>query len=119
MTCISKDSVTCSSPEKRKDFQQESSNRFPRKMSVHMVSMRGYTKKLMEGKEKTTRSQMSGGPDGPEVRIMKAGGARMVTVTVTLTMHEAKWPRALTTLRWCLLISQQCLKSVKGGAAKL
>ena len=61
---------------------------------------------------------MSGGPDGPEVRIMKAGGARMVTVTVTLTMHEAKWPRALTTLRWCLLISRQCLKSVNGGAAK-
>ena len=94
----------CSSPEKCRDFQHVSSSRFSRKMSVHMVSMSGYTKKLMEGKEKMTRSHTSGGPDGPEVRIMKAGGARMVRVTVTLTMQEAKWPRALTTLRWCLLI---------------
>ena len=82
--------MTGSSPEKRNDFQQVSSNRFSRKMSVHIVSMRGYRKKLMEGKEKTTRSHISGGPDGPEVRIMKAGGARMVKVTVMLTTHEAK-----------------------------
>ena len=59
-------------------------------MSVHIVSMRGYRKKLMEGKEKTTRSHTRGSPDGPEVRIMKAGGARMVKVTVMLTTHEAK-----------------------------
>ena len=40
--------------------------------------MRGYTKKLMEEKEKTTRLHTRGGPDGPEVRIMSVCEARMV-----------------------------------------
>ena len=45
-----------------------------------MVLMRVYTKNLMEGKEKTTRSHMTGESDRPGVRfmIMGAGGARMV-----------------------------------------
>ena len=47
-------------------------------MSMHAVKMRSYTLKLMEGKEKTSRWHTRGGPDGPEARIMKAGGARMV-----------------------------------------
>ena len=40
--------------------------------------MRGYRKKLMDGKEKTTRSHTRGSPDGPEVRIMVVCEARMV-----------------------------------------
>ena len=51
---------------------------FSLKISVHIVSMRGYTKKLMEEKEKTTRLHTRGGPDGPEVRIISVCEARMV-----------------------------------------
>ena len=65
-------------PEKRNDYQQVSSKNFSLKISVHIVSMRGYTKKLMEEKEKTTRLHTRGGPDGPEVRIMSVCEARMV-----------------------------------------
>ena len=39
------------------NFQKVRSNKFSRNMSVLNVSMSGYTKKLMEGKEKTMRSQ--------------------------------------------------------------
>ena len=99
MMCSSTDCVTLSPSEKPKNLHQVSSSKFSLKMSVHKVSMRGYTKKLMEGKEKTTKSHMSGGPEGPEVKIMKAGGARIVRVTIMLTMQEAKCPRALTMLR--------------------
>lgn len=91
------------------NFQKVRSNKFSRNMSVLIVSMSGYTKKLMEGKEKTMRSHKSGGLKGPEVRIDKAGGVRKVNVKVILTTHEVKWPSALTTLRWCLLVDMLCL----------
>ena len=95
--------------ELENDFQKVRLNRFSRKMSVLIVSMSGYTKKLMEGKEKTMRSHISGGLKGPEVRTVKAGGVRKAKVKVILTTHEAKWPSELTMLRWCLLADMLCL----------
>ena len=95
--------------EERNNFQKVRSNKFSLNMSVLIVSMSGYTKKLMEGKEKTMRSQISGGLKGSEVRTVKAGGVRKVNVKVILTTHEVKWPSALTTLRWCLLADMLCL----------
>ena len=90
--------------EEDNNFQHVRSNKFSRNMSVVIVSMSGYTKKLMVGKEKKMRSQISGGLKGPEVRTVKAGGMRKANVKVIRTTHEVKWPSALTTLRWCLLV---------------
>ena len=103
------DEISVITDELRNDFKQVRSNKFSRKMSVLIVSMRGYTKKLMEGKEKTMRSHIRGGLKGPEVRIVRAGGVRKVKVKVMPTTQEAKWPSELTMLRWCLLVDMLCL----------
>ena len=103
------DEILLITDELENDFQQVRSNRFSRKMSVLIVSMSGYTKKLIEGKEKTMRSHISGGLKGPEVKTVRAGGARKVKVRVMLTTHDAKWPSELTMLRWCLLVDMLCL----------
>ena len=58
------DEISVITDELRNDFKQVRSNKFSRKMSVLIVSMSGYTKKLMERKEKTMRSHTSGGAEG-------------------------------------------------------
>ena len=63
----------------------------------------------MVGKEKTMKSHVRGGSEGPDIKTMNAGGATKVNVTVMLMMQDTKCPRALTTLRVCLLLETHVL----------